>query len=104
MTSHADMDVSGKKTGNWFAELATLYYEFLATAFQVVLSSPRGGSAPIDHLSGHSPFWTANGPVPRGPAAMPGLKEMASLSTLDSRYLFPGGYEQLWDLASDSSS
>ena len=60
MTSHADMDVSGKKTGNWFAELATLYYGFLATAFQVVLSSPRGGSAPIDQRSGPSPFWTAN--------------------------------------------
>ena len=30
MTSHADMGVSGKKTGNWFDEVATLYYEFLA--------------------------------------------------------------------------
>ena len=60
MTSHADMGVSGKKTANWFDEAATLYYEFLAAAFQVVLSSPRGGSAPIDRLSGHSPFTTAN--------------------------------------------
>jgi hypothetical protein len=41
-------------------------------------------------------------------AAMPELKEMVSLSAIDYRgfdgYFFPGGYEQLWDLASDSSS
>ena len=33
---------------------------------------------------------------------MPELKELASLSAIDYRsfdgYLFPGGYEQLWDL------
>lgn len=43
MTSHADMGVRGKKIDNWFDELATLYYGFLVAAFQVVLSSPRGG-------------------------------------------------------------
>jgi putative intracellular protease/amidase len=108
MTSHADMGVSGKKTGNWFDEVATPYYEFLAAGFQVVLSSPRGGSAPIDHLSLQSPFTTANtARFLEDPAAMLALKETTALSAVDYRdfdgCFFPGGYGQLWDLASDSS-
>jgi hypothetical protein len=30
LTSHEDMGVSGKKTGNWFDEMATPYYKFKA--------------------------------------------------------------------------
>jgi hypothetical protein len=32
LTSHEDMGVSGKKTGNWFDEVATPYYKFKGVA------------------------------------------------------------------------
>ena len=43
MSSHADMGTSGIKTGSWFEEVATPYYEFLDAGFQVVFASPNGG-------------------------------------------------------------
>ena len=106
MTSHADMGVRRKKTGNWFDE-----------GGDRVLRVSRGGLPGSAELSSgwigtaRSSEWAlavhdrGHRPVPRGPAAMPELKEMASLSyrSFDG-CLFPGGYEQLWDLASDSSS
>ena len=29
MSSHADLGISGKRTGTWFEEVATPYYEFV---------------------------------------------------------------------------
>ena len=60
MSSHADLGISGKRTGTWFEEVATPYYEFVDAGCQVVFASPLGGEAPIDHLSLQAPFTTAN--------------------------------------------
>lgn len=43
MSSHADMGTSGIKTGSWFEEVATPYYEFLDAGFQVVFASRTAG-------------------------------------------------------------
>src|SRR3954462_1380781 len=59
LTSHDLMGLSGKKTGNWFDEVATPYYMFLERGFEVVLASPRGGPAPLDPFSHHASFVTA---------------------------------------------
>ena len=107
MSSHADMGLSGKKTGTWFEEVATPYYEFTGSGFQVVFASPLGGEAPIDHLSMTAPFTTANtAKFLQDPLGMLAIRETARLSTVDYRdfegLFFPGGYGLLWDLASDS--
>ena len=51
LTSHDSLGISGKKTGNWFDEVATPYYKFKTVGFDVTLASPKGGPAPIDPLS-----------------------------------------------------
>ena len=43
LTSHDLMGVSGKKTGNWFDEVATPYYKFKEAGFDVTMASPRVG-------------------------------------------------------------
>ncbi|GLZ39914.1 type 1 glutamine amidotransferase domain-containing protein [Actinokineospora sp. NBRC 105648] len=107
MSSHADLGVSGKKTGTWFEEVATPYYVFTEAGFQVVFASPRGGEAPLDHLSLRAPFTTAN--TDRfldDPAGTRAIRETAQLADVDHRdfdaLFFPGGYGLLWDLAADS--
>ena len=107
MSSHDDMGVSGIKTGSWFEEVATPYYEFLDAGFQVVFASPKGGRAPIDALSMQAPFTTAN--TDRfldDPVGMRAISATAPLQRLDGdvfdALFFPGGYGLLWDLASDS--
>jgi len=51
LTSHDMMGISGKKTGNWFDEVATPYYKFKEAGFDVTLASPKGGPAPLDPFS-----------------------------------------------------
>ena len=107
MSSHADMGISGKKTGTWFEEVATPYYEFTQAGLQVVFASPKGGEAPIDHLSLQAPFTTANTDrFLQDAAGMLAVRETNILTNLDYRdfdaLFFPGGYGLLWDLANDS--
>ena len=39
LTSHDNMGISGKKTGNWFDEVATPYYTFKEHGLDVVIAS-----------------------------------------------------------------
>ena len=50
LSSHDSLGISGKKTGNWFDEVATPYYKFTNAGFDVTLASPSGGPAPIETL------------------------------------------------------
>ncbi len=58
LTSHDNMGISGKKTGNWFDEVATPYYTFKEHGIEVVMASPKGGVAPIDPFSYDDAFTT----------------------------------------------
>ena len=107
LTSHDNMGVSGKKTGNWFDEVATPYYTFKERGFEVVMASPKGGAAPIDPFSHDEAFTTDNTRrFEDDPAARRALANTLKLSEINARgfdgAFFPGGYGQLWDLASDS--
>ena len=107
LTSHDNMGVSGKKTGNWFDEVATPYYTFKERGFEVVMASPKGGAAPIDPFSYDDAFTTDNTRrFDDDPAAQRALADTLTLSEINYRdfdgAFFPGGYGQLWDLASDS--
>ncbi len=107
LTSHDNMGISGKKTGNWFDEVATPYYTFKEHGIEVIMASPKGGAAPIDPFSHDDAFTTDNTRRFEGDsAAQQALANTAKLSEIDYRdfdgAFFPGGYGQLWDLASDS--
>ena len=107
MSSHAELGLSGKRTGTWFEEAATPYYTFKDAGIDVVFASLKGGEAPIDLLSLQAPFTTANTDKFLDDAvAMNALRETNVLSSLNTddfdALFFPGGYGLLWDLASDS--
>ena len=107
LTSHDTMGVSGKRTGNWFDEVATPFYKFKEAGFDVTLASPSGGAAPIDPFSYDDLFMTDNTQkflADEGAQRM--LANTLKFSEIDTNgydgVFFPGGYGQLWDLASNS--
>lgn len=107
LTSHDVMGVSGKRTGNWFDEVATPYYTFKAAGIDVTMASPKGGPAPLDPFSFYDTFMTENTRrFLADDAAQRSLANTVKFNDIDvSGYasaFFPGGYGQLWDLASDS--
>jgi putative intracellular protease/amidase len=106
LTSHDDLGISGKKTGNWFDEVATPYYKFRQAGFDVTIASAKGGAAPIDPLSYDDAFMTESGRKFLGdPAAQRALSNTLRFNEIDENdyggVFFPGGYGQLWELASD---
>ena len=106
LTSHEELGISGKKTGNWFDEVATPYYKFREAGFDVTIASPKGGTAPIDPLSYDDAFMSESGRKFLGdPAAQRALSNTLRFNEIDANdyagVFFPGGYGQLWDLASD---
>ena len=108
LTSHDEMGVSGRKTGNWFDEVATPYYRFRAARFAVTLASARGGAVPLDPLSRRADYATsATVRFEADPAALEALASTTPFASIDptafDAAFFPGGYGQLWDLASDSA-
>ena len=107
LTSHDLMGLSGKKTGNWFDEVATPYYTLKERGYDVVLASPKGGEAPIDPFSHDPAFTTENTDrFEKDPIAQRALASTLKLSDVNyndfDAAFFPGGYGQIWDLASDS--
>jgi putative intracellular protease/amidase len=107
MSSHAELGLSGKRTGTWFEEAATPYYTLKDAGIEVLFASLKGGEAPIDLLSLQAPFTTTNTDTFLNDAvAMKALRETNVLSRLDTddfdALFFPGGYGLLWDLANDS--
>jgi putative intracellular protease/amidase len=107
LTFHDMLGVSGKKTGNWFDEVATPYYKFKDAGFDVTIASPKGGPGPIDPFSYDDVFMTENTRKFLGDAAAQrALATTLKFNDIDvSEYagvFFPGGYGQLWDLANDS--
>lgn len=108
LTSHDEMGVSGRKTGNWFDEVATPYYRFTEAGFAVTLASARGGAAPLDPASRRAPYATdATRRFEGDAAAVEALARTMPFAAVDpaayDAVFFPGGYGQLWDLASDSA-
>ena len=107
LTSHDLMGVSGKKTGNWFDEVATPYYKFKEAGFDVTMASPKGGTAPVDPFSYDDLFMTENThKFLKDEIAQRALANTLRFNDIDvgdyAGVFFPGGYGQLWDLASDS--
>jgi len=107
LTSHDVMGISGKRTGNWFDEVATPYYKFQAAGLDVTVATPKGGPAPIDPFSYDDLFMTENTRrFLTDEAAQRVFADTVRFADVDvndyAGVFFPGGYGQLWDLASDS--
>src|SRR5271170_5326551 len=107
LTSHDVMGVSGKKTGNWFDEVATPYYKFKHAGFDVTIATPKGGAAPIDPFSYDDAFMTENThKFLKDESAQRALANTLMFGEIDvndyAGVFFPGGYGQIWDLASNS--
>ena len=107
MSSVDEMGISGNQTGTWFEEVATPYYVLTEAGHDVVLASPKGGSAPIDLLSMKAPFTTENTErFFNDPVAMFAVQNTRKMREIDystfNALFVPGGYGLLWDLASDS--
>ena len=107
LTSHDMMGISGKKTANWFDEVATPYYKFKEGGFEVTLATPKGGPAPLDPFSFDDMFMTENTrKFQKDPLAQLALASTLRFNDIDTSdytgVFLPGGYGQLWDLASDS--
>jgi len=106
LTSHDMMGVSGKRTGNWFDEVATPYFTFRAAGFDVTMASSKGGAAPLDPFSFDDAFTTDNTrKFATDDTAQRKLAGTVRFNDIDvhdyAGVFFPGGYGQLWDLASD---
>ena len=43
ITSHDQLDNTGRKTGFWLEELAAPYYVFKDAGVEITLASPKGG-------------------------------------------------------------
>ncbi len=106
MSSHEKLGISGKITGTWFEEVATPYYLLKESGFEVVLSTPKGGKAPLDLLSLEKPFTTKNtdkflsDPIAMDYLSRTNIFNEINHDDFDSLF-FPGGYGLLYDLASD---
>ena len=107
LTSHDQLGTTGYRTGFWFEDFTASYYAFLDAGADIALTSPRGGSPPIDPRS-----IAANGPFPTvarfraDPVARTVLSDTLRLeqidgSDFDAAY-FPGGHGTLWDLAANT--
>ena len=95
------------KKSRWFDKAATPYYEYKEAGFDLTVASPKGGAAPIDPFSYDDLFMTENTHrFLEDLAAQRALANTLRFKDIDVNdydgVFFPGGYGQLWDLASDS--
>ncbi len=88
-------------TGVWLEEFAVPYLTFVATGYEVVVASPKGGDSPIDENS-----LSCSNPMEWDDAAKY-LKDTKVLSDIDYKSFdvlyIPGGHGPMFDLAVDDT-
>jgi putative intracellular protease/amidase len=109
VTSHAWLGDTGKPTGLWLEEFATPYYAFLDGGARVIVTSPKGGPAPIDPKSDSPTAQTESIRRFRSDAkaltVLSNTVPLADVSAKDFDAIFyPGGHGPLWDLVDDPYS
>lgn len=106
-TSHARMGDTGKKTGLWFEELATPYWEFRDAGADVVIASIAGGEVPIDATSMEGEIAESVTRFQADPAAMAQLKNAPAVADVDPAgfdgVFLPGGHGTMWDLPDNAA-
>ncbi len=107
LTSHEQLGETGEQTGVWLEEAVNPYYQFLDANFEVTLTSPRGGKAPIDARSTLDESQTEatrrffNDPKAKEDFqnTIP-LEQIKSADDYDALFL-PGGHGPMWDLCQE---
>lgn len=102
VTSHTQLEGTGKKTGFWFEELATPFWGFYDAGYEVTIVSIKGGKAHPDPLSTEGEFQTAS--VERflsSDFAMHMLDNTPSIDEVNTTrfttIFLCGGHGTLWD-------
>ena len=102
VTSHRELDGTGKKTGFWFNEMAAPFWGFYNAGYEVTIASIQGGYAHPDPLSAQGEFvtkWVKQ--FMDSPFAMSKLENTPSVNQIDtSSYdtlFLCGGHGTLWD-------
>ncbi len=109
LTSHKEIELSGKITGFWLEALAAPYYIFKDSGAEITLASPKGGRPPLDPKSNEKEFQTVATERfiadTEAEAALANTVKLKDIIPADFDALFyPGGQGLLWDLAEDSNS
>jgi len=109
LTSHKEIEISGKRTGFWLEALAVPYYVFKDSGAEITLASPKGGQPPFDPKSEDPELQTAatrrfiaDGEAEAVLANTVRLKDILP-DDFDALF-YPGGQGLLWDLAEDAES
>lgn len=109
VTSHDELGNTGHKTGFWVEEFAAPYYKFTDAGYNVVVTTPKGGRAPIDPNSEAPSAQTEatkryynDAKVQEIIAHTHKLDEMKA-DDFDAIF-YPGGHGPLWDLANNTKS
>ncbi|NRA40894.1 MAG: type 1 glutamine amidotransferase domain-containing protein [Pseudomonadales bacterium] len=109
LTSHAELGVTGEKTGFWLEEFASPYYALKDAGATITLASPLGGQPPLDPKSDAADFQTADTDrFQQDSAAQQQLANTLKLAEMNAAeydaVFYPGGHGPLWDLYRDSDS
>jgi len=109
LTSHAEMEHTGDKTGVWLGEFTDPYYEFIDAGYEVSLASPKGGRPPVDPMSELTEHITGSnrrfGDDELSKEKFAHTSPVTQFSAIDFDAVFyPGGHGPLWDLAKDNDS
>ena len=109
LTSHDQLDDTGKKTGFWLEEFAAPYYVLKDAGADITLASPKGGQPPLDPKSDEPDAQTeaterfkADADAKAALAATHPLSEVKA-EDYDAVF-YPGGHGPMWDLAEDKTS
>src|SRR5512135_3521114 len=107
LTSHDQLDDTGRKTGLWLEEFAAPYYVFRDAGVELTLASPKGGQPPIDPKSDLPENQTpAMERFKRDRAAQQALAQTVRLADMKAEdfdaIFYPGGHGPLWDLADNA--
>ncbi|MEQ1977438.1 type 1 glutamine amidotransferase domain-containing protein [Xenorhabdus sp. SGI240] len=105
VTSHAALGETGRKTGFYYEELATPYWEFVKAGYSVDIASINGGIAPADPGSIKSPDKQSKyvNNFLNDKNCMNKINTTKSILDIDPKnyqiVFLPGGHGTMWDFA-----
>jgi putative intracellular protease/amidase len=103
LTSHHQLGKTGRKTGFYFDEMATPYWELFDAGYAVDIASVKGGNAPYD-LGSYGETGKRAAAVQRfidEDSSMAKVKSSLPISTINiadyAAIFLPGGHGAMWD-------
>ena len=100
LTSHTELSESKEKTGFWFEEMSTPYYEFKDRGFEVDIASIKGGKVEADPASIDRGINSVERFM-KDEVAMAKIESSIAITDLDSQgyqaVFLSGGHGTMWD-------